>query len=472
MKNTRILLAVGALSLLYACQKDIEVVKNQDTSWKVDEVITNEDVRTRIGYDPRYTYVYLKDKMTEVEMLSLGDVKINQTHTKEVAFSLTKPLNKDVKIRLEYDPDFYEGIKDNYIGFKLGQQDVVTFTEDVKIVTAGQTQATFTLNVENQQFANGLIIPYALKVVEGEDQVRLFEKDKHLLLKVNNNEVQITLTPKEIAKGALKDVNNTVTMQNKRVAYAIKTSYLLPSNLSFGLVRNDAYTAQNDEKVVAPIMEDTSIKVSFDTNKTAEIAFDLDKVEELTELGKYVLPLKLVAYDTQGNVYELPNQETLIKINVVDSSSLLPVGDNVTASTNMAIVTGTKLTNKSNWELSSRFSITGRERMIDGDEQTEGYFTNRRDFSIKLKLGGVHRVAYMVFTTKDLRYALRGLKCYATDTSTGQVKVLQGEVLYDGNSEKCVIKFNQPIEVDEFDFDTFRGKTTYIDINEIDIYTE
>ena len=37
-----------------ACKKDdISVERNESTTWEIDKTITEADIRTRLGYDPR-----------------------------------------------------------------------------------------------------------------------------------------------------------------------------------------------------------------------------------------------------------------------------------------------------------------------------------------------------------------------------------------------------------------------------------
>ena len=53
----RILLSFLTLASLIGCQKDdITVEKNDSVKWDIDKAIEDDDIRNRIGYDPRYQY--------------------------------------------------------------------------------------------------------------------------------------------------------------------------------------------------------------------------------------------------------------------------------------------------------------------------------------------------------------------------------------------------------------------------------
>ena len=50
-------IVVFCLAILMACKKDeITIQKNESTTWEIDKKIVDDDIRTRIGYDPRFQY--------------------------------------------------------------------------------------------------------------------------------------------------------------------------------------------------------------------------------------------------------------------------------------------------------------------------------------------------------------------------------------------------------------------------------
>ena len=53
----KIFMLAFCLTALNACKKeDISIQKNDSTTWEIDKSIVDDDIRTRIGYDPRYQY--------------------------------------------------------------------------------------------------------------------------------------------------------------------------------------------------------------------------------------------------------------------------------------------------------------------------------------------------------------------------------------------------------------------------------
>ncbi|MDO5608166.1 MAG: DUF1735 domain-containing protein, partial [Capnocytophaga sp.] len=70
MKNiTKILYSIACAGAMFSCSQDeFSIEKNTTLEWDIDETIKNADIRTRIGYDPRLTYVYFPTEATDVSM--------------------------------------------------------------------------------------------------------------------------------------------------------------------------------------------------------------------------------------------------------------------------------------------------------------------------------------------------------------------------------------------------------------------
>ncbi len=477
-KYTKIVIAwvsFFGVTVFHSCQKnDIEVLNNTDTSWEVNKEISEADIRTRIGYDPRFSYAYFKQSNVDIKMITFGDVKVTKTHKKEIEISLTQEAKKEVQIGLEYDAAFYQTIKDNHIGYELGEQSLVTIDQAVKTIPAGQKSVTFTLSSENVLLDRKVILPYTIKIVQGEDVIRLFEKDKSLLLKIEQpEEVQVTISPTAISKNAKWfAASNQTELTDKKIEFTIKASQLLSDDIYFGLVRNEAYTPTNGFTLAPDAMEDSSVKVRLNTETTSKIAFDLNNVSSLG-VGKYVLPLKLVVYDANNQVHNLEGKEVLVSINVIDTTlfTIPDNGNNVQSyNSETGITLGTKISNKSNWRLEFQGTAYDKTSMIDGNLITLGYFSDSA--AMTFKLGEVRKVKSVVFAAEDMKYAMTGLTCYATNTTTGETKILQGTVTFASKTKKCVIQFTEPVLVDELYFDNFSGVSNWIDLNELDVYVE
>ena len=166
MKNiTKIIVSVAISGVFFSCGKDdIEVLNNLDTSWSVDKSITDNDIRTRLGYDPRYNYVLTERTELEFPMLSLGEFSISGENMEEIEVKLLKPLEKDVTVTLQYNAEFFEKVKQKYTGYKLGEETVISIPEKQKTLAKGTTSVKFPITVvNNSSFKESVIIPFSFK---------------------------------------------------------------------------------------------------------------------------------------------------------------------------------------------------------------------------------------------------------------------------------------------------------------------
>ena len=102
--------ALGMVALV-ACKKDeITIQKNDNVNWQIDEEIVNDDIRTRIGYDPRFEYALPAASVVENPMLSLEGFTITDKSTRTIEVKLSRPSAQDVKISLVYDATLYDEV--------------------------------------------------------------------------------------------------------------------------------------------------------------------------------------------------------------------------------------------------------------------------------------------------------------------------------------------------------------------------
>ena len=146
--------ALGMVALV-ACKKDeITIQKNDNVNWQIDEEIVNDDIRTRIGYDPRFEYALPAASVVENPMLSLEGFTITDKSTRTIEVKLSRPSAQDVKISLVYDATLYDEVKNKYIGYELGDASLAELTTVEKIITAGTTTTTFEIKVANKSNFN------------------------------------------------------------------------------------------------------------------------------------------------------------------------------------------------------------------------------------------------------------------------------------------------------------------------------
>lgn len=173
MKKIHIIMSVFCLIFLSSCVKDeMEVQKNNDLSWKIDDSIVNADIRTRIGYDPRLTYAYLNNEVIQMPVNTLGDIFLSSS--KSVAISLSKPTTKELTISLSYDASLFDSIKNDYPGYSLGDASSLTLTETQKTMAVGQSSVGF--DIEGNFSQVGLFVfPFSVSL-QGDDDIVFAQK--------------------------------------------------------------------------------------------------------------------------------------------------------------------------------------------------------------------------------------------------------------------------------------------------------
>ena len=123
---------------LVACKKRRNYhQKNDSVTWQIEEDIINDDIRTRIGYDPREQQAYFRESEADLPVITFGDVPISGENTVTVTLNLTQKVTEDTKVSLLYDATLYDKIKENYVGFQLAEANTVTLTKSEVIIAKG-----------------------------------------------------------------------------------------------------------------------------------------------------------------------------------------------------------------------------------------------------------------------------------------------------------------------------------------------
>ena len=153
--------------ILFSCGKeDITIEKNESTTWEIDKSIVDDDIRTRIGYDPREQQAYFYKTEVDLPMFSFADLAVKGTNTAVAEFRLTKKTTQDTKISLVYDASSYEKVKENYTGYELGTPNLVQLIQSEIIVPKGGNIAKFEItSLNDKDFNKKVILPFKLKIV-------------------------------------------------------------------------------------------------------------------------------------------------------------------------------------------------------------------------------------------------------------------------------------------------------------------
>ena len=441
------LVVAFCLTVLNACKKDdISIQKNDSTTWEIDKSIVDDDIRTRIGYDPRYQYAYPTASEVVVPMLSLEGFTLTGQNTRSLEVKLSKVSAQDVKVSLVYDAALFEKLKANYSEYELG---------------------AFELKVANQaNFNKKLILPFAVKVANN-NLVKTLEGKDSFVVRIYPKTITFDVANKAITKSAVLE-NGKAAMSNKNVSVAVTPSDLIGTDISLGLVRDNSLAAG---KTLAPDnIIGTISKVDFKDKTTGTISFTLQNVESLTAKGKYVLPLKLMAYNASGIAHQVLDTPILVTIEV---------GDEDVPNTNeieiLSSYSGT-LINANSYSFETNYKPDHIEKMHNGnaygnpwwidtsiDENSEDSPYVSVAFDEKTLINGIKitqntpnkRIGSMsIYAQKEGAYKLQ-----ATYTSTGS----KPRVLY--------IKFKKPIKVTELYLAYFRNADDqYIDIHEMEFF--
>jgi len=462
------LVVAFCLTVLNACKKDdISIQKNDSTTWEIDKSIVDDDIRTRIGYDPRYQYAYPTTSEVVVPMLSLEGFTLTGQNTRSLEVKLSKVSAQDVKVSLVYDAALFEKLKANYSEYELGAASLVEITTAEKTITAGTTTTTFELKVANQaNFNKKLILPFAVKVANN-NLVKTLEGKDSFVVRIYPKTITFDVANKAITKSAVLE-NGKAAMSNKNVSVAVTPSDLIGTDISLGLVRDNSLAAG---KTLAPDnIIGTISKVDFKDKTTGTISFTLQNVESLTAKGKYVLPLKLMAYNASGIAHQVLDTPILVTIEV---------GDEDVPNTNeieiLSSYSGT-LINANSYSFETNYKPDHINKMHDGnaygnpwwidtsiDENSEDSPYVSVAFDEKTLINGIKitqntpnkRIGSMsIYAQKERAYKLQ-----ATYVPTGS----KPSVLY--------IKFKKPIKVTKLYLAYFRNADDqYIDIHEMEFF--
>ena len=462
------LIVIFCLAILGSCKKDeITIEKNESTTWEIDKKIIDDDIRTRLGYDPRYEYVTPTASEVVAPMLTLEGFTFTDKHARLLEVKLSRASAQDVKVSLVYDASLYEKIRGNYSGYELGTANLVEITTADKTITAGTTTTTFELKVANQaNFNKKLILPFAVKVANN-NLVKTLEGKDSFVVRIYPKTITFDVANKAITKSAVLE-NGKAAMSNKNVSVAVTPSDLIGTDISLGLVRDNSLAAG---KTLAPDnIIGTISKVDFKDKTTGTISFTLQNVESLTAKGKYVLPLKLMAYNASGTAHQVLDTPILVTIEVGDEDVPNTNEIEILSSYSGALINANSYSFETNYkpdhiEKMHNGNAYGNPWWIDTsiDENSEDSPYVSVAFDEKTLINGIKitqntpnkRIGSMsIYAQKEGAYKLQ-----ATYTSTGS----KPRVLY--------IKFKKPIKVTELYLAYFRNADDqYIDIHEMEFF--
>lgn len=456
--------ALGMVALV-ACKKDeITIQKNDNVNWQIDEEIVNDDIRTRIGYDPRFEYALPAASVVENPMLSLEGFTITDKSTRTIEVKLSRPSAQDVKISLVYDATLYDEVKNKYIGYELGEASLAEITTAEKTIAAGTTTTTFEIKVANKSdFNKKVILPFAVKV-SNNDNVKTMGGKDCFVIKIFPKGVTFEVANSNILKEAVVKDDGITYMTDKEVGVTVIPSDVIPSAISLGLVRDNGLVTDTTNQTLAPDNIIATInKVDFQNITTGTISFTLQNIESLTTKGKYVLPLKLMAYDASGTARQVLDTPILVTIDV--SSDGVPSDNDIRRIRNYS---GSYIS-PSKYSFYTNYQSGHIYKMHDGDLMGNPWWidTSIQDAYIQVVFTEKTVINGIKIYQRTPGKRIQEMQVYASPSATDPY-VLQGIYSETYNPSIIILKFDKPIKTDELYIGYFKNsQNQYIDIHEM-----
>ena len=458
------------LAILGSCNKDeISIEKNESTAWEIDKKIVDDDIRTRIGYDPRFDYVTPTASEVVAPMLTLEGFTLADKNTRTLEMKLTKASDKDVTVSLMYDASLFSKIAGNYSGYELGDASLAEIATTQKTIAAGTTTTTFEIKVTNQSsFNKKVILPFAVKASNNEFVKTLSGKD-YFVVRIYPKALTFDTANKKIIKEAVLKVGKA-ELTNKVVNIAITSSDAIGTPISLGLERDNSLITTGTlapENVVGTIN-----KVDFKDKTSGTVSFTLQNIESISAKGTYVVPFKLMAYDASGTGHKVLDTPILLNIEVGDEG--IPTDNDVEVSTDYSVT----MMDRSKYSFETNYMPDHIQKMHDGNLYGNPWWI---DTSIDEDSDDSPYV-YVHFTSKTVINGIR-ITQNTTEKRIGQVFIYavtdEGAFVHQGTydasgSQKprfLYIKFKKPIKASKLYLGYFRNTDNqYIDINEMQFF--
>lgn len=458
------------LAILGSCNKDeISIEKNESTAWEIDKKIVDDDIRTRIGYDPRFDYVTPTASEVVAPMLTLEGFTLADKNTRTLEMKLTKASDKDVTVSLMYDASLFSKIAGNYSGYELGDASLAEIATTQKTIAAGTTTTTFEIKVTNQStFNKKVILPFAVKASNNEFVKTLSGKD-YFVVRIYPKALTFDTANKKIIKEAVLKAGKA-ELTNKVVNIAITSSDAIGTPISLGLERDNSLITTGTlapENVVGTIN-----KVDFKDKTSGTVSFTLQNIESISAKGTYVVPFKLMAYDASGTGHKVLDTPILLNIEVGDEG--IPTDNDVEVSTDYSVT----MMDRSKYSFETNYMPDHIQKMHDGNLYGNPWWI---DTSIDEDSDDSPYV-YVHFTSKTVINGIR-ITQNTTEKRIGQVFIYavtdEGAFVHQGTydasgSQKprfLYIKFKKPIKASKLYLGYFRNTDNqYIDINEMQFF--
>ena len=458
-----------SLAILVSCKKDeISIEKNESTTWEIDKKIVDDDIRTRIGYDPRFDYVTPTASEVVAPMLTLEGFTLTDKNTHTLEVKLTKASDKDVNVSLMYDASLFNKIAGNYSGYELGDASLAEIATTQKTIAAGTTTTTFEIQVANQStFNKKVILPFAVKASNNEFVKTLSGKD-YFVVRIYPKALTFDTANKKIIKEAVLKAGKA-ELTNKVVNVAITSSDAIGTPISLGLERDNSLLTSGTlapENIVGTIS-----KVDFKDKTSGTISFTLQNIESITTKGTYVIPFKIMAYDASGVAHQVLNTPIIVTVEVNDFG--IPDSNNLSQINSYSGA----LIGNGNYSFSSNYASGHLSKLKDGTTTTGNWWIdteleNNQAVTLWTTFDTPSVVRGIKITQKTEGKRIDGLMAYASNDSNLNSFKIQGMfAAEEPTGEVLYLKFEKPIKAKYLILTYFQNSEgQYIDIHEMEFF--
>ena len=458
-----------SLAMFVGCKKEeITVQKNDKSQWDIEKNFVDDDIRTRLGYDPRYEYATPTSSEVVAPMLTLQGFTLADKNTRTLEVKLTKASEKDVNVSLVYDATLFDKVKSNYSGYELGEASLVQIPTAQKTIAAGTTTTTFEIQVTNQSdFSKKVILPFAVKV-SNNDFVKTISGKDYFVVRIYPKGLTFDTVNKKVAKEATFK-NGKAEMADKVVNIAVTSSDATGSAISLGLERDNTLVTTGTlapDNVVGTIS-----KIDFKDKTSATFSFTLQNIEGITATGTYIVPFKLMAYDAAGTGHKVLDTPILVNIEVTEKG--IPDRNTIVEinSYSGALIANTKYSFTSNYAGGHLYKIKDGTTLT-GNWWIDTYRTGNQTVILWTEFNTPTVVNGIKITQETAGKRVEALAVYASDNTSISTFKSQGTYEAQGSpGEEVYLKFEKPIKAKYLMLTYFENtQDQYIDIHEMEFF--
>lgn len=458
-----------SLAMFVGCKKEeITVQKNDKSQWDIEKNFVDDDIRTRLGYDPRYEYATPTSSEVVAPMLTLQGFTLADKNTRTLEVKLTKASEKDVNVSLVYDATLFDKVRSNYSGYELGEASLAQIPTAQKTIAAGTTTTTFEIQVTNQSdFSKKVILPFAVKV-SNNDFVKTISGKDYFVVRIYPKGLTFDTANKKVAKEAIFK-NGNVEMADKVVNIAVTSSDATGSAISLGLERDNTLvtTGTLAPDNVVPTID----KIDFKDKTSATFSFTLQNIEGITATGTYVVPFKLMAYDAAGTGHKVLDTPILVNIEVTEKG--IPDRNTIAEITSYAgaLIANTKYSFTSNYAGGHLYKIKDGTTLT-GNWWIDTYRTGNQTVILWTEFNTPTVVNGIKITQETAGKRVEGLAVYASDNTSISTFKSQGTYEAQGSpGDEVYLKFEKPIKAKYLMLTYFENtQDQYIDIHELEFF--